>query len=108
MRPPSSGAGGAPEPIYSTETIIDKAARELGIDPAELRRRNTIPKAAMPYTTPMRQTYDSGDFAKNLDDALHLAAYDGIAARRVEARRRGKLLGIGVATTVAATGGRGY
>ena len=62
----------------------------------------------MPYTTPMRQTYDSGDFAKNLDDALALAAYDRIAERRDEARRRGKLLGIGVATTVAATGGRDY
>src|SRR6195256_2057560 len=100
--------GSRPEPIYFTESIIDKAARELGIDPAELRRRNTIPKSAMPYTTPMRQTYDSGDFAKNLEDALHLAAYDGIAERRAEARRRGKLLGIGIATTVAATGGRDY
>src|SRR5438876_589893 len=78
------------------------------MDPAELRRRNTIPKSAMPYTTPLRQTYDSGDFAKNLADALHLAGYDRIAERRAEARRRGKLLGIGVATTVAATGGRDY
>ena len=100
--------GSRPEPIYFTETIIEKAARELAIDPAELRRRNTIPASAMPYTTPLRQTYDSGDFAKNLDDALHLAAYDGISERRAEARRRGKLLGIGVATTVAATGGRDY
>src|SRR3954451_5781243 len=100
--------GSRPEPIYFTETIIEKAARELGMDPAELRRRNTIPASAMPYTTPLRQTYDSGDFAKNLEDALHLAAYDGIAERRGEARRRGKLLGIGVATTVAATGGRDY
>jgi len=100
--------GSRPEPIYFTETIIEKAARELGMDPAELRRRNTIPASAMPYTTPMRQTYDSGDFAKNLDDALHLAAYDRIEERRSEARRRGKLLGIGVATTVAATGGRDY
>src|SRR6266851_488091 len=100
--------GSRPEPIYVTETIIDKAARQLGIDPAELRRRNTIPASAMPYATPMRQTYDSGDFAKNLGDALALAAYDGVAARRAAARRRGKLLGIGVATTVAATGGRDY
>ncbi len=44
--------GSRPEPIYVTETIIDKAARELGIEPAELRRRNTIPASAMPYTTP--------------------------------------------------------
>src|SRR5438309_2641099 len=100
--------GSRPEPIYVVESIIEKAARELGIDPAELRRRNTIPASAMPYTTPLRQTYDSGDFAKNLDDALHLAAYDRIEERRAEARRRGKLRGIGVATTVAATGGRDY
>src|SRR5690348_6684614 len=98
--------GSRPEPIFVTERIIDKAARKLGLDPAELRRRNTIPAAAMPYTTPMRQTYDSGDFAKNLRDALALSAYDGIAARRETALGRGKLLGIGVATTVAATGGR--
>src|SRR5260221_10975032 len=100
--------GSRPEPIYVVESIIDKAARELGIDPAELRRRNTIPQSAMPYTTPMQQTYDSGDFGKNLGDALHLAAYDGVAERRATARRQGKLLGIGVATMVAATGGRDY
>jgi carbon-monoxide dehydrogenase large subunit len=100
--------GSRPEPIYVTETIIDKAARELGLDPAELRRRNTIPLTAMPYATPMQQTYDSGDFGKNLADALALAAYDVVAARRAAAASRGKLLGIGVATTVAATGGRDY
>jgi len=100
--------GSRPEPIYVTETIIDKAARELGIDPAELRRRNTIPASAMPYATPMQQTYDSGDFAKNLADALALSGYDAVAARRAAAHTRGKLLGIGVATTVAATGGRDY
>src|ERR1700731_2419415 len=94
--------GSRPEPVYFTETIIEKAARELGIDPAELRRRNTISASAMPYTTPMRQTYDSGDFAKNLKDVLHLAAYDGIAERRAAARRRGKLLGIALRDTVAA------
>ncbi len=100
--------GSRPEPIYVTETLIDKAARELGLDPAELRRRNTIPASAMPYPTPMQQTYDSGDFTKNLADALALSGYDGVAQRRAAARARGKLLGIGVATTVAATGGRDY
>ncbi|HEX3538660.1 MAG TPA: molybdopterin cofactor-binding domain-containing protein, partial [Stellaceae bacterium] len=93
--------GSRPEPIYVTETIIEAAARELGIAPAELRRRNTIPASAMPYTTPLQQTYDSGDFGKNLDDCLALAGRDSIAQRRAEARRRGKLLGVGVATTVA-------
>jgi len=62
----------------------------------------------MPYTTPLRQTYDSGDFAKNLGDVLGHIAYDGVATRREAARRRGKLFGLGVATTVAATGGRDY
>src|SRR5580700_1231920 len=100
--------GSRPEPIYVVESIIDKAARELGLDPAELRRRNTIPASAMPYTTPMRQTYDSGDFSKNLANCLAMAGYNGIEERRAAARSRGKLRGIGVATTVAATGGRDY
>jgi aerobic carbon-monoxide dehydrogenase large subunit len=100
--------GGRPEPIYATEMIIDKAARELGVEPAELRRRNTIPPEAMPFTTALQQTYDSGDFVKNLGDSLALAEYGNVAERRAAARRRGKLLGIGVATAVAATGGRDY
>ena len=62
----------------------------------------------MPYKTPMQQTYDSGDFAKNLDDCLALAGYDAATERQRAAQARGKLLGIGVATTVAATGGRDY
>ncbi|MGC2200866.1 MAG: xanthine dehydrogenase family protein molybdopterin-binding subunit, partial [Stellaceae bacterium] len=100
--------GSRPEPIYVIETIIDKAAHELGLEPAALRRRNTIPADAMPFTTVLHQTYDSGDFVKNLDDCLALADYDDIAERRVAARRRGKLLGVGVATAVAASGGRDY
>ncbi len=100
--------GSRPEPIYVTETIIDKAARELGIEPAELRRRNTIPLSAMPFTTALQQTYDSGDFVKNLDDCLKLSGYREAPVRRDSARKRGKLLGIGVATAVAATGGRDY
>jgi aerobic carbon-monoxide dehydrogenase large subunit len=100
--------GGRPEPIYVIETMIDAAGRELGVVPAELRRRNTIPAAAMPFTTCFRQTYDTGDFGKNLEDCLRLADYDGIAERRRAARRNGKLLGVGVATAVAATGGRDY
>src|SRR6516225_4476732 len=100
--------GGRPEPIYVTETIIDKAAHELGIEPAELRRRNTIPPEAMPFTTVLGQTYDSGDFGKNLGDCLALAHYDQLAERRGTAEGRGKLLGFGVATAVAASGGRDY
>src|SRR5215469_14233506 len=100
--------GSRPEPIYVIETIIDKAAHELGIDPAELRRRNTIPADKMPFTTIFQQTYDSGDFPKNLDDCLALADYAHVAGRRAAAQQRGKLLGVGVATAVAASGGRDY
>jgi carbon-monoxide dehydrogenase large subunit len=100
--------GSRPEPIYVTESILEKAARDLGIPPDELRRRNTIPAAAMPYKTPMAQTYDSGDFPRNLGDVLSVSDFAAVAARREAARSRGKLLGIGVATTVAATGQRDY
>jgi aerobic carbon-monoxide dehydrogenase large subunit len=100
--------GGRPEPIFVIETIVDKAAHALGLEPAELRRRNTIPASAMPYTTPVRQVYDTGDFAKNLGDCLARADYAGLARRRAEAKTRGKLLGVGVATAVAATGGRDF
>jgi carbon-monoxide dehydrogenase large subunit len=100
--------GSRPEPIYVIETIVDKAARELGIEPAELRRRNTIPAEVMPFTTALQQTYDSGDFVKNLEDCLALAEYPDLGERRAAARQRGKLLGAGVATAVAASGGRDY
>jgi len=62
----------------------------------------------MPYTTALQQTYDSGDFPENLRQCLALADFDGVVARRGEARQRGKLLGVGIATAVAATGGRDY
>jgi len=100
--------GSRPEPIYVVETIIDQAAHELGIAPAELRRRNTIPADKMPFTTVLQQTYDSGDFVKNLDDCLALADYQHVADRREAAKKRGRLLGAGVATVVAASGGRDY
>src|SRR5215469_5277220 len=100
--------GGRPEPIYATETIIDKAAHQLGLTPAELRRRNTIPAGAMPFTTALGQIYDCGDFIKNLEDCLALADFERVAERCEAAKHRGKLLGAGIATTVAASGGRDY
>jgi aerobic carbon-monoxide dehydrogenase large subunit len=100
--------GGRPEPIFVTESVIEQAARELGLDPVELRRRNTIPATAMPYKTTMQAIYDSGDFIKNLDDCLALAGYDAAAGRQRAAKERGKLYGVGVATAVAASGGRDY
>ena len=100
--------GGRPEPLYVIETIVDKAARELELDPAELRRRNTVPADAMPFTTALRQTYDCGDFLKNLEDCKAKADYDGIEKRRAEVRKRGQFLGIGVSNTVSAAAGRGF
>src|SRR5215469_10706859 len=78
--------GGRPEPIYATETIIDKAAHQLGLEPAELRRRNTIDAGAMPFRTALGQIYDCGDFPKNLQDCLSLADYESVAERQQAGR----------------------
>ena len=82
------------------ERMVDLAADELGIDPAELRRRNYIPPEAMPFKTGLTFTYDSGEFEKNMDMALKLADAAGFEARRAEARKRGKLRGIGISNTI--------
>ena len=88
---------GRPEAIYLVERMVDAAARELGIDPAELRRRNFIGVEEMPYTTAIGATYDSGNFARNLGDALKLADRDGFAARKAKSAARGLLRGMGIA-----------
>jgi carbon-monoxide dehydrogenase large subunit len=95
---------GRPEATFVLERIVDVAADETGIDPAELRRRNFIPKDAFPYQTPVALQYDSGDYAATLDLALEAADYAGFEARRREAAARGKLRGIGVATYIEACG----
>ncbi len=95
---------GRPEACYVIERIVDTAARELKVDPAELRRRNFIPKDAYPYQTPVALTYDSGDYFTTLDMALKAADYAGFAQRRAEAAKRGKLRGIGIATYIEACG----
>jgi carbon-monoxide dehydrogenase large subunit len=94
---------GRPENAYMIETMIDLAARELGVDRLELRRRNTVPAAAMPYRTNLVYTIDCGDFPKNLEQGVALADYAGFEARRQEARRHGKLRGIGISITMEAT-----
>jgi aerobic carbon-monoxide dehydrogenase large subunit len=96
---------GRPESNYLLERLVDAAARELKIDRAELRRRNMVPSSAMPHTTPVGKTYDSGDFAMVLDAALKQMDYAGFAARRVEAARRGKRRGIGLAYYLEVTMG---
>ncbi|MGH7248047.1 MAG: xanthine dehydrogenase family protein molybdopterin-binding subunit, partial [Pseudomonadota bacterium] len=88
---------GKPEATFVMERLLDKAAREMKIDPVALRRRNLIPPAAMPYKTSGGNTYDCGHFEKVLDAALKLADWDGFAARRAASERSGFLRGIGLA-----------
>jgi aerobic carbon-monoxide dehydrogenase large subunit len=102
MTGPYRGAG-RPEAAYVIETMVDLAARQLGLDPAELRGRNMIPARAMPYKTALIYTYDCGDFGKNLEDCLRLADYPGFAARHRESEAHGKLRGIGISSTVEAS-----
>jgi carbon-monoxide dehydrogenase large subunit len=96
---PYRGAG-RPEASLAIEKAIDAAARELGIDRAELRRRNLIPPDAMPYKTGLVFTYDSGDFPAILDQALELADYAGFEDRRAEAAARGRRRGLGIAFAI--------
>ncbi|HYC02486.1 MAG TPA: xanthine dehydrogenase family protein molybdopterin-binding subunit [Azospirillaceae bacterium] len=98
---------GRPEAAYLVERLVDHAARELGIDPAELRLRNMIPPGAMPYKTPLQHTYDSGDFPNTLRLALERADRAGFEARRREAAARGKLRGLGIACYIEACSGGG-
>ncbi len=96
---------GRPDIAYAIERLVDHAAREHGYDPVELRRRNLIPPGAMPYQTPNAGAYDSGDFEAVMDDALERADWSGFAKRRAQAKRAGKLRGIGIATYLEAGGG---
>ena len=96
---PYRGAG-RPEACYVIEGIIDRAAREMGIDRIELRRRNLIPPSAMPFKTGLVYTYDCGEFEACMDKALHHADAKGFEARRVEAKKRGKLRGLGVVNAI--------
>jgi carbon-monoxide dehydrogenase large subunit len=91
---------GRPEAAYVIERLVDLAADELGIDPVELRRRNTIPPEAMPFRTGLTFTYDCGEFDKNMDIALQTADMAGFAARRAQSRENRKLRGIGISNTI--------
>ena len=95
---------GRPEATFVVERLVEAAASELGIDPAELRRRNLIPADAFPYATPVIHQYDCGDYGKSLDSALKLADYDGLAARKADAKSRGKLRGVGFSSYIEACG----
>ena len=101
---PYRGAG-RPEAAYMLERMMDHAARQLGIDRVELRRRNFIKPEQMPYTTSLDQVYDSGEFEAEMDKALALAEWDGFADRRAESEKNGKLRGIGLSCFVETAGG---
>ncbi len=98
---------GRPEAAFVIERLIDIAADEMDIDPAELRRRNTIPPNALPYKTGLTYTYDSGEFEKNMDMAADLADRAGFEQRRAEAKSRGKLRGLGLSNTIERAGSEG-
>ncbi len=96
---------GRPEATYAIERLIDVAARELGISPYELRRRNLIPPAKMPYKTALTFTYDCGEFEGNMVMAAEMADLDSFPARRADAAARGKLRGIGLCNCIEVAGG---
>ena len=96
---------GRPEATYAIERVVEAAARDLGIDATELRRRNFIAPAAMPYTTAFGMTYDSGEFARNMDDALARADAHGLVSRRAAALQLGRRRGLGLAYYIDTTGG---
>ncbi|WP_282607122.1 xanthine dehydrogenase family protein molybdopterin-binding subunit [Pelagibius sp. Alg239-R121] len=98
---------GRPEAAYVVERLIDYAAREIGISPDEMRRRNFIPFEAMPYTTSTGITYDSGDFAEMMQRAQTAADWSDFEARRITSRSKGKLRGIGMSSYVEACGTSG-
>jgi len=95
---------GRPEASYLLERLVDVAARETGIDRAELRKRNFIPKTAFPYQTPMAVQYDSGDYPGCLDAALKASDYAGFETRRAASQKVDKLRGIGISTYIEACG----
>ena len=102
---PFRGAG-RPESIFVIERLLDIAAARLKIDRAEIRRRNLIKRKQLPYRTAFGLTYDSGDFHSNMERVLALADWKGFPARRAKAKKRGKLLGIGLANYVEVAGRR--
>ena len=95
---------GRPEAAYQIERTIDKAAREMGIDPVEIRRRNFIKPDAFPYQTPVAVVYDTGNYDATMDKAVDMADVGGFAARKAASVAKGKLRGLGVASYIEACG----
>src|SRR5438093_1440767 len=104
---PYRGAG-RPESVLNIERLIDKAARALGIDCLEIRRKNFIRPEQLPYRTGVNVEYDSGDYEKSLAEALRLSDYEKLIRYRDESRKRGELVGVGLSTFVEPSGGVGF
>ncbi|MDC0074813.1 xanthine dehydrogenase family protein molybdopterin-binding subunit [Alphaproteobacteria bacterium] len=96
---------GRPEASHIIERLVDKAAQDLKMDPAKIRKINLIPSEKVPYQTPLGPKYDSGDFIKNLEDALKFSDWNNFESRKKEAKIRGKYRGIGIGCYVEAAAG---
>jgi aerobic carbon-monoxide dehydrogenase large subunit len=103
---PLAAYRGAGRPVmsYAIERLVEHAANELGVDPAQFRRKSFIPRSAFPYRIAAGYEYDSGDFSGVLDKALAAADWDGFAARKAKAAKQGRLRGRGMSTYIEATG----
>ena len=99
---------GRPEAIFIMERLMDEAARQIGMDRVELRRRNFIKPDQMPYTNPMAQVYDTGQFEHVMNQSLALADWTGFDARATASKKRGKQRGLGLATFLEWTGGNAF
>jgi aerobic carbon-monoxide dehydrogenase large subunit len=99
---------GRPEGVFIVERLMDAAARQIGIDPRTIRKVNYIKPAQLPYTNAVGQVYDSGAFAHMLERASELADWDGFAARKKAAKKKGLLYGRGLTSYIEWTGGRAH
>ena len=99
---------GRPEAVFIVERLFDAAARQIGMDPRAIRKANYVKPAQLPYTNAAGQVYDSGAFAHMLERATKLADWDGFAARKREARKKGLLYGRGLTSYIEWTGGRAH
>jgi carbon-monoxide dehydrogenase large subunit len=95
---------GRPEAAYLLERLVDVAARDLGMDPLDLRRKNLIPKEAFPYQTPVAFLYDSGDYHRLFDKAVEMADYKKMRADQEKARKEGRVVGVGIVGCIEASG----
>ena len=99
---------GRPEGVFIVERLMDAAARQIGMDPRAIRKANYVKPAQLPYTNAVGQVYDSGAFAHMLERATQLADWDGFAARKKTAKKKGLLYGRGLTSYIEWTGGRAH